>query len=202
MKRNHWAVWRCKWFSWICNQGGWIPLPASYCHTDLVSVGCCFLESVLELLSALQVVLQSELAAFRQGDKPVPLCLSLHKLRSPAGHQECGLILFWLTPVKMGTCIAKTIGASNGSKESKRLQAGLNRLSEKGLSVLPALQYWFQHLVAGAEVMSVPGGIAVALSEGKVRICPLWNHKNVNCLQKILKGAFDGKNPFVRQTMK
>lgn len=83
-------------------------MPGSYCRTDLVSVGCCFLESVLELepvlelLSALQVVLQSEPAAFGHGDKLVPLCLSLHKLRSPAGHQECGLILFWLTPSENG----------------------------------------------------------------------------------------------------
>ncbi|RMC17064.1 hypothetical protein DUI87_05638 [Hirundo rustica rustica] len=88
-----------------------------------------------------QGVLQSELAALGHGDKLVPLCLSLHKHRSPAGHQECGLILFWLTRVKMGTCIAKTIGASSGSEESNRLQTGLDGLSGKGLSVLQALQY-------------------------------------------------------------
>lgn len=100
-----------------------------------------FLESVLEPLFSLQVVLQHELGAFGQREKLVPLCLSLHKHRSPAGHQECGLILFWLTRVKMGTCIAKTIGASSGSEESNRLQTGLNGLSGKGLAVLQALQY-------------------------------------------------------------
>lgn len=163
-----------------------------------------FVESLLELLFSLQVVLQRELAGFGHRDEFVPLWLSLHKHRSPAGQQECGLILFWLTPVKMGACIAKTIGASSGSKESSRLQTGLNHLSGKGLCVLQALQYWFQHCLAGAEAMPAPGGVAVALAEGKTGLCPLWNHKsrNVISFRKFLKRAFCEKNPFVRQTVK
>lgn len=56
---------------WVSSQWSWA----------LSSVGCHSLE--IELLFSLQVVLQSELAAFRRGDKLLPLYPRLHKRRLP-----------------------------------------------------------------------------------------------------------------------